>query len=239
MAPGPMPGPLAALRAQMGLPPAAPSPAASGALNDGGPGAPGAHLAGLVRLGQQLLGSSGAADSAESAAGLGPEVLVSAARERLMAADPGSLTMAQVGLLAADYAGLAGADAERALLARCAGAAAAVPAPRASASFALCMLRDPVSRQLGSVWTPRAGGCFLRLQDGHVLPFIRHPQSRRNRGVLCSNLCRIEPGAEDNAAIPEWPSNATLMAAQSGALRLADLASLQHQYAALLSAGAA
>ena len=74
----------------------------------------------LAELGRQLLlGSSGTAADDETAA-LGFEVLVSAARQHLMSAAPDHLSVGQVLLLAADYAGLAAYGLERQLLTRCA-----------------------------------------------------------------------------------------------------------------------
>ncbi|GBF95583.1 hypothetical protein Rsub_08564 [Raphidocelis subcapitata] len=128
--PGGAAAPLAPLRAQMGLLPAPGAGLAAGGGADwewggaaGGPGGGGGgHIEALARLGRQLLGSSsddGAAGGGEDEEGqLAAEVLVSAARQRLMAVEPGELPLGQLRLLAADYAALAGYGLEQRLLSR-------------------------------------------------------------------------------------------------------------------------
>lgn len=108
-----VPGPLAALRAQMGL---SPVPDATPATPPRGAGW---HLAGLATLGQELLGAHGGSGGAAEP-GLGAEVLVSAARQRLMAVPTDKMRIGHLELLAADYASLAGMELERRALDRCA-----------------------------------------------------------------------------------------------------------------------
>lgn len=112
----PPPGPLAGLRAEMGLAPSVSAAAAAGGstplLHAGH------HLEGLAALGHQLLGGGGGGGSSADE-GLGAEVLVSAARQALMSLEPGDLTIDQLELLAADYASLAGYELERRLLDGC------------------------------------------------------------------------------------------------------------------------
>ena len=74
-------------------------------------------VGGLGDLGRELLLAGGGSSDAEAAA-LGLEVLVSAARQHLMSADPDGLTIPQVQLMAADYAALAAFGLERQLLTR-------------------------------------------------------------------------------------------------------------------------
>lgn len=114
----PGPGPLAALRLQMGLPSVpgtTPVPPHRGA---------GWHLSGLATLGKELLGGDGGSGGAATDAGstlaaeLGVEVLVSAARQRLMAASADELCIGELELLAADYASLAGMELEHRALDR-------------------------------------------------------------------------------------------------------------------------
>ncbi|KIZ03963.1 hypothetical protein MNEG_3997 [Monoraphidium neglectum] len=160
-------GPLAALRAQMGLPPGGPAATVGGGRVTMPPAG---HLAGLAALGHELLGggdSHGAGGAHDRDAGLGAEVLISAARQRLMAAEPNSLPVGHARLLAADYASLMGAELERQLLRR---------------------------------------------------------------------LASSEAGTSSSARIDQqpWPSDSLLRAAESGAVRLVDVATLQQQYARLL-----
>lgn len=75
------------------------------------------HVEDLRRLGERLLSGSGSNEGNDC---LAPEVLVSAARQRLMAVEPPQLSMEQVQLLAADYALLTGLQAEQQLYQRCA-----------------------------------------------------------------------------------------------------------------------
>lgn len=113
--PAATPGPLAELRLQMGLPPV-PGNSLAAARSAGW------HLEDLALLGRQLLGAGAAnADAfATPTEGLGVEVLVSAARQRLMTMEPQEMSIGHLELLAADYASLAGHELQHRLLARCA-----------------------------------------------------------------------------------------------------------------------
>ena len=114
---GPVADPLATLRAQMGL---LPTPghglAAQRAILPGT-----SHFDSLALLGSQLLGSDGGdggPGGCSSDEGLAAEVLVSAARQHLMAAEAGQLQLRPLELLAADYAALVGGQLEHQLLSR-------------------------------------------------------------------------------------------------------------------------
>jgi hypothetical protein len=80
------------------------------------------HFDGLARLGRELLGGGdgggGAGGAGDGRGDLAAEVLVSAARQHLMAAEAEQLRMGQLELLAADYASLVGGQLEAQLLAR-------------------------------------------------------------------------------------------------------------------------
>lgn len=111
--------PRTALRSGLGLVQLATSGAT--AASSGGSWAvsgrgPLSHVEDLRRLGQQLLSGSGSCDGDE---GLAPEVLVSAARQQLMALEPQQLSMQQAQLLAADYVLLSGIQADQLLSQRC------------------------------------------------------------------------------------------------------------------------
>ena len=135
---GSSPSPLAALRAELGM---------SGPSADMEPGSlvalstslqpHGGHMQALGRLGQQLLGDlqepgarttglarskSGSSDPARERDGdVVPELVLSAARQRLMTMVADELTMGQVQLLMADYASFAAEHVDQQLLRRCVG----------------------------------------------------------------------------------------------------------------------
>lgn len=166
-------GPLQALRAQMGLTPAeGASPVSAAAAAAALVLAPGSstQLDGLALLGQQLLtgsnsgrSSSGGAGEGpgglEGADGLGAEVLISAARQRLMTAEPGLLRMEHVELLAADYVSIAGAALEEKLLGRCAWA---------RGGEAAGLVHDDPRRRLGGS-VQSVGGHLRPFRDGWLL----------------------------------------------------------------------
>jgi hypothetical protein len=127
----------------MGLPPVVPEPStthtpslawrhstqnsnnSNNSNNQQGNSAGGSVQQALAELGQQLLSTTAAADGVGSiggggaCGGLSGDVLMSAARQHLMAAPPDNLTLRTAELLLADCSRLAAAHAEAAMLARC------------------------------------------------------------------------------------------------------------------------
>lgn len=77
------------------------------------------HVGDLALLGRQLLDTTATVPNTDNdAAGLGFEVLVSAARQHLMSADPDKLSVRHVQLMAADFVSLRGYGLERELFER-------------------------------------------------------------------------------------------------------------------------